>query len=270
MSRNSPENTSSSNYQLIFDNALKAYKKKTGKNLRSDPLLLGLGTCDSPDALLNTLRQHVPTFDQSASSDARLTNWINLIVNVLATFSTSIGAAVSLAYPPVGWVYASFLPVRQFNAQIGQAAQAVNASQGVLVDLFERIENFFKRLEAYVELPPTEGMTHIIVKVMAEVLLILALATKEIKQGRTKKLLKKLVGRSDIEDALRRLDKLTQEESLMAAAQGLRATHGVSEAVNGVASDVHGVDDKVKGVHDKIDIVINSMHPVSTWPAMPF
>jgi hypothetical protein len=78
------------------------------------------------------------------------------------------------------------------------------------------------------------------------------------------------VGRSDIEDALRRLDKLTQEESLMAAAQGLRATHGVSEAVNGVASDVHGVDDKVKGVHDKIDIVINSMHPVSTWPAMPF
>ena len=81
-----------------------------------------------------------------------------------------------------------FFCVRQFNAQIGQAAQAVNASQGVLVDLFERIENFFRRLEAYVELPPTEGMMDIIVKVMAEVLLILALATKEIKQGRTSEL----------------------------------------------------------------------------------
>jgi hypothetical protein len=43
--------------------------------------------------------------------------------------------------------------------------------------------------------------------------------------------MKKLVGRSDIEDALRRLDKLTQEESRLAAAQGLRATHGVGDGM---------------------------------------
>ena len=55
--------------------------------------------------------------------------------------------------------------------------------------------------------------------------------------------MKKLVGRSDIEDALRRLDKLTQEESRMAAAEGLRATHGVSEgmkvAINAVLDGAH-------------------------------
>ena len=43
----------------------------------------------------------------------------------------------------------------------------------------------------------------------------------------SEKFLKKVAGRSEIDDALRRLDKLTQEEHRMATAQALRATHGV-------------------------------------------
>jgi hypothetical protein len=48
----------------------------------------------------------------------------------------------------------------------------------VLIDLFQRIEQFFKRLE----IRPTEAMTDIIVKIMVEVLSILAIATKEVKK----------------------------------------------------------------------------------------
>jgi hypothetical protein len=108
-----------------------------------------------------------------------------------------------------------------------------------MIALFERIENFFRRLETYIGLPRTTGMMEIIVKVMAEVLIILGLATREIKQGKISELtpkpwtapfdlrslerfLKKLIGRSDIKDALQRLDNLMQEESRMVAAQGLR------------------------------------------------
>jgi len=64
----------------------------------------------------------------------------------------------------------------------------VSASQGALVDIFERIENVFKRLEAYVGLPLTPEITDIIINVMVEVLLILALVTKEIKQGKLSEL----------------------------------------------------------------------------------
>ena len=46
--------------------------------------------------------------------------------------------------------------------------------------------------------------------------------------------LKKLVGRTDIEDALRRLDRLTQEEALMAAAQILNLTHTIDNKVTDV------------------------------------
>ena len=59
----------------------------------------------------------------------------------------------------------------------------------MLATVFERIENFFKRLETYVEVPPTTGMTDIIVKIMVEVLSILSIATKEIKQSRASELI---------------------------------------------------------------------------------
>ena len=62
---------------------------------------------------------------------------------------------------------------------------AVRAVQFAISDLFESIKRFFTRLKIYVELPPMEEMTEIIVDVMVHVLHILALLTKEIKQGKT-------------------------------------------------------------------------------------
>jgi transposase len=59
----------------------------------------------------------------------------------------------------------------------------------VLATVFESIENFFRRLETYVGVPPTAGMTDIIVKIMVEVLVILSIATKEMKQSRASELI---------------------------------------------------------------------------------
>ena len=47
------------------------------------------------------------------------------------------------------------------------------------------------------------------------------------------KFLKRLVGKKEIDDALKRLDKLTQEEARMAAAEILKLTHIV---MNGAPS----------------------------------
>jgi hypothetical protein len=59
------------------------------------------------------------------------------------------------------------------------------ANQDTLVDIFERMESFFQRLEVYTDVSPTHEMIDIIMKIMIEVLSILAIATKEIKQGHT-------------------------------------------------------------------------------------
>ena len=53
-----------------------------------------------------------------------------------------------------------------------------------LADLLESIRHFLNRLEIYTEIPPTEAMNEMIVKILVELLSTLALTTKETKQGK--------------------------------------------------------------------------------------
>ncbi|KAI9442948.1 hypothetical protein H4582DRAFT_1145912 [Lactarius indigo] len=232
MSQSSPAATS--NFHSIFVAALKAYEKKTKNDLLKHPLAAQLQSCNSSADILALLRDKVEEYDQSKSRDERLSSWLNPTINVLYAFSATLGEGVGLI----------FSPAKVISAGVGVlllAAKDVDASREALVDLFERIENFFKRLESYAEVPPTDAMTDIIVKIIVEVLNIFAITTKEIKQGRAKRYLKKLVGRKDVEDALKRLDKLTQEEARMAAAQILRLTHSVEHTIKGVDSKMDAV-----------------------------
>ena len=95
-------------------------------------------------------------------------------------------------------------------------------------------------------------MADIIGAIMVELLSVFALATKQIKQGRfskcgrhrwtiaqygIEKFAKKLLGESEIEAVLRRLDRLTQEEGRMTIAQTLEVVHGL---VNNVKVVMNG------------------------------
>jgi hypothetical protein len=169
----------------------------------------------------------------------------------------------------------SFLisPRGPYDTYISQAAKDVRADQDILVNIFERVENFFRRLEVYTNVPPTTEMMEMIIQIMVEVLSILGIAMKEIKQSRmseqfpsitsplteqrSEKYGKKLVGRTDLEDALKRLDNLTQEEARMAAVEVLRATHIIDERVRGISKQVLFVDDRVASVDDKVAEVVH-------------
>ena len=80
---------------------------------------------------------------------------------------------------------------------------------------------------------------------------------------------KKLIGRTEIEDALKRLDKLTHEEAWMGIAENLKATHAVGENVREVADKMvvidnrmAGVDVRVAGVDDRVKLVDNRVTEV--------
>lgn len=60
----------------------------------------------------------------------------------------------------------------------------MNTSYGELVDLLESIEHLLRPLDIYTRIPPTPAIDEIVTKIMAELLSILALTTKEFKQGR--------------------------------------------------------------------------------------
>ena len=76
-------------------------------------------------------------------------------------------------------------PSSRTTVYVSQAAKDVRASQNTVLDIFERIEMFFRRLEVYTEVEPTPEMMEMIVQIMVEVLSILGIATKEIRHGRT-------------------------------------------------------------------------------------
>ena len=67
---------------------------------------------------------------------------------------------------------------------ICQTAKYVRESYDTLVDIFECIENFISRLKVYTEIDPTPAMIETMIKIMVEILAVLALATKRINQGR--------------------------------------------------------------------------------------
>ncbi|KAH8979310.1 hypothetical protein EDB92DRAFT_1821088 [Lactarius akahatsu] len=222
MSQSPLPSVSSSNFDSIFRTAFKAYKKRTGQDIISHPLAARLKTCDTLDAILAVLRAQVEEFDRSRRDDERLTKWLNPTVNVLYAFSATLGEGVGLVFSPAKVIFAGI-------GVLLLASKDVSDSHDILINIFERIENFFKRLEIYTETPQTAAMTDVIVKIMVEVLSIFAIATKEIKQGRGKKFIKKLAGRRDIEDALERLDKLTREEAQMATTEVLRLTRSIND-----------------------------------------
>jgi hypothetical protein len=83
--------STSSNFQLILDNALKAYKKRTKKDLLKHPLADRLQACDSPSSILTVLQEQVQELDESQRSS---TKWLDPTVNVLHTFSETLGEGV--------------------------------------------------------------------------------------------------------------------------------------------------------------------------------
>ena len=72
---------------------------------------------------------------------------------------------------------------------------------------------------------------------------------------RTEKFFRKLAGMTDLEDALKRLDRLTQEEARMANAEVLRITQSIRDGVKVVHGKVEEVGVRVEGVGDKVEEV---------------
>src|ERR1700744_2958161 len=146
--------------------------------------------------------------------------------------------------------------------------------------MFERIGWFFLRLETYTNVSLTTAMTEISTQILVEVLHIFGIATKELKRGSAskfwrigciwvftklcvEKFLRKLAGMADLEDALKKLDRLTQEEARIAKAEELRITNKIHYGVKIVEGKFEEVVDKVQCVDDKVQVVIDGAQTLS-------
>jgi hypothetical protein len=130
--------SSSSNFQLIINNALIAYEKRTKKDLLAHPLAAQIQACDSLTAILTVLQQQIQGLGQSRSDD-RWTKWLDFTVNVLFSFSATLGARVGVVSPRIyGYLRSglSFLLWQAFPP-----ANAIFTGIGVLLSvcIFNRV-----------------------------------------------------------------------------------------------------------------------------------
>jgi hypothetical protein len=93
MSHANPTSSSSPNFQLVFNNALDTYKKRTKNDLLIHPLVLQLENCTSSSAVLALIHQQLLGLQRD---DDRLTRWLDSTVRVLYAFSETLGEGVSL------------------------------------------------------------------------------------------------------------------------------------------------------------------------------
>lgn len=118
----------------------------------------------------------------------------------------------------------------------------MRASHDAFVGLFERIEKFVKPLGDYAQISLTTEMAEVFVKITAEMLSILSIATREVTRWRASESLlwcmltlfrsnnrseiyfSGLSGRTDIEDALNTLGSLIEEQIRMASTQVMKAS----------------------------------------------
>ena len=96
MSADPSTSTSHSKFSSIFNAALETYNRKTKQDLAKHPLLPRLQFCESPEAILTVLREQTPDRRQSQNSDDGLTKWVAPTVNVLYSFSGTLGGVVGL------------------------------------------------------------------------------------------------------------------------------------------------------------------------------
>ena len=144
--------------------------------------------------------------------------------------------------------------------------KVVTASYETLINLFERTQYFLQRLSRYITASLTPEMTELLAKILAQVLSILALSTKEMKDRRIsvliysknsslsdnkiEKFMKRLIGKTEVEDGLQRLDMLTKEENLMTAACMLEVTGEIRRDVNVIKDDTRDIKDDTHRIKD--------------------
>ncbi|KAI9428904.1 hypothetical protein H4582DRAFT_2090682 [Lactarius indigo] len=148
VAQNSQTTTPNDSYdfEVILEDSLEAYKKKT-KQSQINP-----------------------------NANEGLKKWLEPTIDVLYALSATLGEGVDLVNIneyvvdlALVLMRRAFSPAKPIFVGIGAlllAAKDFNEDQGTLVDASEQIENFFKRLEIYIEVPPTPAMKATMVKII--------------------------------------------------------------------------------------------------------
>jgi len=214
MSRESPP----SRFRTAFDAVLREYEKITNITLAAHPIAEKLKNYHSVEPTILLIQDLAREFGDFPGID-RIMKSINNSVSLLSMLAAIpvLGNAIGIVrpnlqgshgfIPPLIHTIQPFPPIIAIRTgiaillivcilfwlflcaylsyiQVHQATKGVKTSYKPLLDLLESIEHLLRHLNMYTQIPPTPAMDEMVVKIMAEILVTLALMTKDLNQGR--------------------------------------------------------------------------------------
>jgi len=263
----------STRFQALLESAVQAYEKKAGVILADseDSLAMRLQCCHSADDIATLLQGQARAIDDFQQRD-RIFKSIKTTVSILSpisSFADDVGLVrrkVLMACFPSLTVFTDITPTRKgdtrysryptagmflsssrypSDVQLNQAANCVITSCDVLANMLESIEHFINRLRIYtVTSHSMPAVDEIVVKLMVELISVLALVTRKLKKRRLReslshfllrryltqrdavKWVKNFFGVKDINTARQRLERLLKDEDRAVGAHTLKAVEG--------------------------------------------
>jgi hypothetical protein len=211
-----PGPSGSPHFRALFESALQAYQTKTGITLAEHAFAVQLQSCTTVESITTLVQGQAQAFSRYREGD-RIMKSIKTTISILIPLSAAapladvvglvrqIAMVVRLTFLIFFWQ--SFPPAKAIQAglailldvcaalqiicrypsdiEVDQVAKGVTSSWDALIELLESIEHFLNRLDIYTRIPRTPAMDEIVLKIIVELLSTLALATRELKQGRS-------------------------------------------------------------------------------------
>ncbi|KAI0263716.1 hypothetical protein BC834DRAFT_938253, partial [Gloeopeniophorella convolvens] len=228
------QDASASNLQFLFSEALDRYRDDTGIDIVTHPVTDKLKSCRTVDSVVSVFQNQLHLFEsvRSSGKKAKVITALKPTIEIMLSLLDSeiLRGVVGSVFPPANAIFSGI------GILLG-AMKKINTDYDGIVDIFNSISRFLERLRIYVSDPPP-GVSSILVKTIVELLSTSSIITKRLQQGWFKAIYRSLLEDTEIEEALKRLDKLTNEELATAVAEILKTLRSVARDVSVVRGDV--------------------------------
>ncbi|KAH8983401.1 hypothetical protein EDB86DRAFT_250973 [Lactarius hatsudake] len=230
--------------------ALKEYEERTGINLLEYHLAIEFETCYSAHSVIEILQAQSRKSQRLHDDGDKLMVWVKPVVHLLYALSISgaLGGDLSVPSPARIAIFAGIGVLLDATGHVG-------ASNDALCGFFESMEYLLRPLDICTETPPTTATITILMKILVELLSILAIGVQQLEQGLllvqydTIDLGSKLFGIKGVEVVRQRLGRLNQEEARATVVQILEVVYGLSKNMNAV---MNGGESSISELRDAL------------------
>ncbi|KAJ5982169.1 hypothetical protein N7451_012269 [Penicillium sp. IBT 35674x] len=244
--------TLDSKLSALWRSACDDYAQETG---------IALTDCDfpkisGPEDLSRQLDAEKDHFEDFRTKKRPLFHAMQMVLVPFENWGDLIAGTAAAAFPPAGSIMGAML-------LLIRGARRVSESFDMLTDLFHKLGHFALRLDSYRDVPLSEGMKTIIVKVLVNFLRVCAVSQKLLSRGSLRARLTKwtknvLVEDTSVSSLLGELEELTSQEHKMVSAHGLDLTH---QALRNTVELLER--DDIRNDRERLDRVRKALDPVS-------